>query len=582
MIRGPLWQIPTLLLLAAPGVHGAPQSAPVGAPAEGATAQRFVLAAGANDGGPGRVQLRYAVSDAQNFAEVMVAMGGVAPANRLLLQDPDRRAFEAGVQDLARRVAEARAARAHTEAMLYFSGHADEDGLLLGQERLGYRDLRQLLETVQADVRIAVLDACASGAITRIKGGQQRAAFLLDAAADTRGYAFLTSSSAQESAQESDRIGASYFTYYLVSGMRGAADVSADGRVTLGEAYQFAADETLARTVELQGGAQHPAYDMNLSGTGDVVMTDVRRVSAGVQLAEDVEGRLFVRGADRRLVAELYKPAGRAVELGLEPDEYDIFLERRRQLHVARRGLVDGERTQLALADFAPAPREEAVSRGGPLWSGAQPPQPARPEGRLRAELHFGGIGPEPRATPQPAQEAAVLGEDRFGVPVGVPAAVSQIQPWGALSGLAIGYGLTPHWEATLSWATLGSDVDERMVSSDGARTLRKVRLTSVLLGARWYPLAPRRLRPFAALAIGTFEGSEEGVTLDGARDWSTSRNAIGGQVGAGLDLDLTRNATFGLRAAYNWMSAFGEPVGGRDAYRGAELRVAASWRFGG
>lgn len=252
---------------------------------------RFVLAAGANDGGGSRTLLRYAVSDAANFADVMVQMGGVEPDNRLVLTNPSRSGFVTALEDLSLRLQQARAQRLRTEVMLYYSGHADEQGLLLGEERFGYREIR------------SILDACASGAITRIKGGQRRQAFLLDTPTNTRGYAFLTSSSAQESAQESDRIGASYFTYYLVTGMRGAADVTHDGRVTLSEVYQFAFDETLARTVDLSGGAQHPAYDMNLSGTGEVVMTDVRRVSAGVTLAENIEGRLFVRSADRRLEA---------------------------------------------------------------------------------------------------------------------------------------------------------------------------------------------------------------------------------------------------------------------------------------
>ena len=76
---------------------------------------------------------------------------------------------------------------------------------------------------------------------------------------DTRGYAFLTltSSSAEETAQESDRLKGSFFTHYLVSGMRGAADVSRDGKVTLNEAYQFAFHETLAQTVDTRSGAQH-------------------------------------------------------------------------------------------------------------------------------------------------------------------------------------------------------------------------------------------------------------------------------------------------------------------------------------
>ena len=167
-----------------------------------------------------------------------------------------------------------------TEVVVYYSGHADEKGLLLGEDRYSYRSLRDRLDQIPADVRIAVLDACASGAFTRVKGGKRRAPFLIDEATSTRGHAFLTSSAATEVAQESDRIRASYFTHYLVSGLRGAADSSGDGRITLNEAYQFAFSETLGRTVDSKGGAQHPSYDINMSGTGDVVMTDVRQLSA--------------------------------------------------------------------------------------------------------------------------------------------------------------------------------------------------------------------------------------------------------------------------------------------------------------
>jgi hypothetical protein len=545
---------------------------------------RFLLAAGANDGGAERTLLRYAVTDAENFSDVMLQMGGVDELNRQLLTDPTRDDFAAALQDLAQRVQAAQQERARTEVMLYYSGHADEEGLMLGEERLGYRELREMLNEVDADVRIAVLDACASGAITRIKGGQRRAAFLLDSQTDTRGYAFLTSSSAQESAQESDRIGASYFTYYLVTGMRGAADVSADGRVTLSEAYQFALDETLARTVDLAGGAQHPAYDMNLSGTGDVVLTDVRRVSAGVSLNDDIEGRLFVRAADRRLVAELYKPAGRAIELGLVPDDYEIYLETRRELSVAHRQLADGQRLQLSAVDFSPTPRQAAESRGGPLYAGSTPPQAVVPAGRFRVEFHFGSIGPEPRAH-RVLAEASVPTEDltegsRLSP---IVESVAQVQPWGALSGLTLGYAIDQHWEATLSWGALTSDVDEDLVTGTNLpRTLRQVRLTSVLLGVRWFPLQNQHWRPFVGLALGSFEGEEKGVMFGGQEKWSKTTSSFGSQIGGGLDLDVMPHLTVGAQLAYNWMSRFKEQVGGRREYRGGEFRVAASWRFGG
>jgi hypothetical protein len=366
--------------------------------------------------------------------------------------------------------------------------------------------------------------------------------------------------------------------------MRGAADVNADGRVTLSEAYQFAFDETLSRTVELAGGAQHPAYDMNLSGTGDVVMTDVRRVSARVTLADDVEGRLFVRAADRRLVAELYKPAGRVIELGLEPDDYDIFLERRRELHVVHRELADGQQLLLASADFTPTPREETMSRGGPVLAGARPPSSGSPAGRFRVEFHFGGIGSEPKAhrvlaTPETASPADGAFEDSRLAPI--VESVGQIQPWGALSGMTIGYALDRHWEVTLSWGALTSDVDEDLVTvADEPRTLRRVRLTSVLLGGRWFPLRHERWRPFAVMAVGSFEGQEEGVLFGRSDKWSKSQSSFGSQLGGGLDLDLTVHVTVGVHLAYNWMTRFSETVGGRRQYRGAEFRVAAGWRL--
>src|SRR5207344_1520004 len=214
------------------------------------------------------------------------------------------------------------------EVIVYYSGHADEQGLLLGSDRYSYRTLRDRLDAIPADVTIAVLDACASGAFTRLKGGKIRPPFLVDESAEMRGHAFLTSSAETESAQESDRIHASYFTHYLVSGFRGAADISGDGRVTLNEAYQFAFNETLGRTVDTRGGAQHPSYDINLSGTGDVVMTDVRQTTATLVLGEDLEGRFFIRTAAQELVVELYKPRGRKVELAIEPGTYDVRVER--------------------------------------------------------------------------------------------------------------------------------------------------------------------------------------------------------------------------------------------------------------
>jgi hypothetical protein len=332
--------------------------------ADGTVLRRFVLVAGANNGGSERATLRYAVSDAENFVRVLEAMGGVEEEDIFVLREPTSASFTRALSDLQDKVTATPTLGTRREVVVYYSGHADDRGLLLGDDRLSYQSLRQQIDDIQADVHITVLDACASGAITRLKGGHRRQAFLVDESSRMRGYAFLTSSSEDEAAQESDRIGASYFTHYLVSGMRGAADASGDGKVTLGEAYQFAFHETLNTTAETQAGAQHPSYDINLTGTGDVVMTDIRQVSAGLIVDKSLHGRLFIRNEDEQLVAELYKVAGRSIELGLEPGNYQIHFDQEPARFKADIEIKDGERFSLEPENLYAVGSEETTLRG--------------------------------------------------------------------------------------------------------------------------------------------------------------------------------------------------------------------------
>jgi len=315
-------------LVAAPAARAETPDAPLAGtetPGEPAV-RRFALLVGANDGGPYRVRLRYAHADARAMGGVLTDLGGVAPKDRIALYDPDVHQLQEALADLATRLSEATEPR--REVVFYYSGHSDESGLLLGEESYSYEDLRATVGSLPADVRIAVLDSCASGALVRGKGGQRVAPFLVDESRAVAGQAFITSSSADETAQEADRLAGSYFTHYLVTGLRGAADVSRDERVTLHEAYQYAFDETLAETSETLHGAQHANYDFQLAGTGDLVLTDLTRTSASLAFSEDLEGRAYVRDEGGHLVAELYKPAGRPIQLGLAPGRYTVTLTR--------------------------------------------------------------------------------------------------------------------------------------------------------------------------------------------------------------------------------------------------------------
>ena len=327
--------------------------------------RRFGLVVGANDGGPEREVLRYATTDAALIARVLRDLGGVGSNDLVQLADPNPEELRKAFARVRRRLA-ASGDTDKVQFIFYYSGHSDETGLLLGGSRVNYRALRKEIDKVPADVRIAILDSCASGAFTRLKGGTKRAPFLVSAAQDVEGHAFLTSSSADEAAQESDRIGGSFFTHYLGTGLRGAADTNKDNLITLSEAYQFAFDETLARTEATRGGAQHAAYEIQLSGTGDLVMTDLRRTTARLELTSEVGGRIYVRNPKGDLAAELYKPVGSApVLLSLEPGRYTVTVDDDHALWRAQIKVSDGRRTTLTPASLQRVKREKTTERGG-------------------------------------------------------------------------------------------------------------------------------------------------------------------------------------------------------------------------
>ncbi len=325
---------------------------------------RYVLAVSANYGGEGRPTLRYAASDARSFVNVLKEMGGVQAGNVVEVKEPSVAAFQQKIDELDKKIAKNKSAGGRDEVLVYYSGHADENGLRLGKETFAWKALRTKIDSLHADVKIAVIDACGSGAITRAKGGVAVPAFMVDKSSDMKGYAFITSSTQDESSQESDRLKGSFFTHSLVSGLRGAGDISGDGKVTLSEAYQFAFNETLQKTEATMGGAQHPSRDMNLAGTGDVVMTDLRSMNAGLDIGEDVEGRLFIRDERGELVAELYKKAGRPINLGLAAGKYSVRLERPAEYKEASVTLQDNYRAQLTQKQFSSIVAEKTTLRG--------------------------------------------------------------------------------------------------------------------------------------------------------------------------------------------------------------------------
>ncbi|MCU0241919.1 MAG: caspase family protein, partial [Vicinamibacteria bacterium] len=482
--------------------------------------RRFALVAGANRGAADRLPLRFAVSDAERFAQVIMQLGGVSPIDCVVLREPSRAAFFAALEALRTRAQQARREAARAEVLIYFSGHADEQGLMFGRELIPYRDLRAALNALNVEVGIAVLDACASGAITRLKGGQTLPAFLTDDAMRVSGYAFLTSSSENEAAQESERLQGSYFTHALLSGLRGAADTTNDGRVTLGEAYQFAFNETLAQTTHTQAGAQHPTYDIKMAGTGDVVLTDVRQTTSSLVLGAEFDGRFFVYNTRRQLVAELHKPQGRTVELGLEPGEYEVRYEQEPVLLRSRLSLESGNRLELKRDGFKQMRRIPTRRRGG--RGGDRPVDRFALDQRWRIESKI-GIGSTSVSTDAFTDDVSIQDADF---------AMAYVRWW------------REDWAVDVAMVALDTSVDvtARPLQDD----VRVKGVVGILCGARYYPRIQGALRPYVALRTGPVSEYREETTAV-SRTSVTTDTQLALQPGVGVDFLLSRMFSVGL-----------------------------------
>jgi hypothetical protein len=309
------------LALAAPGLARA-ETLPSGL-------RRFALVVGNNTGGSDTRPLMYAADDARKVHAVLTELGGVRRDDAALLLDRSADELMRALQSLETRALEASRQGQRTALFVYYSGHAKEGALRLGNSRLPLDQLKQRLAAQHPiDVRVGIFDACRSGVVNRTKGARKGPAFEVEAtgAHDTRGLVLLTSSSADEDAQESDALAGSYFSHHLVSGLRGSADRSADRRVTLSEAYEYAYARTVAETADTAAGAQHPTFSYDLKGNGNLVLSELGLGREGLYLpAAAPAGMYYLVDAGRGVVAaEVMKVHNGDRVVALGPGRYKV------------------------------------------------------------------------------------------------------------------------------------------------------------------------------------------------------------------------------------------------------------------
>jgi len=176
--------------------------------------------------------------------------------------------------------------------LIFFAGHGAPETDLRGAERDGLAkylipldadpddlyatalpmdEIRTIFERIEAERVVAFFDTCYSGAAggRTFASRKTRAVSLddlfLERLTQAKGRAIITASRPSEVSIELPELGHGIFTYYLVAGLRGAADANRDGIVTLQELYEYLARE-VGRKSRAVGGNQHPVMKGELEG----------------------------------------------------------------------------------------------------------------------------------------------------------------------------------------------------------------------------------------------------------------------------------------------------------------------------
>jgi hypothetical protein len=330
-----------------------------------APVRHFALVAGENRGTGGEETLRYAEDDAQRVRDALVDVGGVAPSDVVLLKGLTAERLRTALGHLKATLSQH--ATPSDRIIIYLSAHAGDGTLHLDGSEVPLSELVDFLKQVPVEVGVLIVDACRSGSMTRLKGLKPNDSPPVKVeASGLQGRVLISASGADEYAQESDALKGSTFTHHFVTGLRGAADSSRDGRVTLDEVYAWAWSRTIESTFGSLGGVQRPSFKVDLAGNGPLVLSEPGRAGARLTIAVEPAGRWLVVSADSgAVVAELDKPSG-ALTIALPEGTYRVRL--RAERGVLERSVVVPARGGVAVAgeDLETASIARGALKGAP------------------------------------------------------------------------------------------------------------------------------------------------------------------------------------------------------------------------
>ena len=356
------------------------------APRARAETRRIAVIVGSNHGDASHAVLRYAEQDAAKLSTVLGELGGLAPADLLLLRGPTVAAVRAALDEAARRVARWHAERRGQAVLLfYFSGHSDGQVLELSDQALAVLGAATAPgRQRRADVRLV---DCGQLPQRSIAGAQRR-----DVGAGLRHPAGGRPRQHGRGAHRLQRRGRGgpgvvrdrrlvlLASLRIGIARRGPTSTAGDGLVTLAEAFQYAASRTLRATSDTLVGPQHAAYDYHLAGRGDLVLTELTHPSAVLDLPPDFDRLLLVAAVREEAIAELGPRSARRI--AVPAGTYQVQGWRSGRRFGARITLGQRQELRLAASDLVPVSSGAVGLKGGGgpeavLASAADPPPEA-------------------------------------------------------------------------------------------------------------------------------------------------------------------------------------------------------------
>jgi hypothetical protein len=229
-------------------------------------------------------RLRYAVPDAEAMYQILIGPAGFKKEHVLLLTDKTEK--RPTLQNIKKALGTflARSARKDDTVFIFFAGHGapevdprgiESDGLAkylipmdadpddLFSTALAMDDIHTIFVRIESERVVVLLDTCYSGAAggrtfasKKTRAGDVDELFL-ERLTRARGRAIITASRPTEVSIELAEPGHGFFTYYLMQGLKGAADLNRDGIVSLQELYEYV-EQQVTQKSRAVGGNQHP------------------------------------------------------------------------------------------------------------------------------------------------------------------------------------------------------------------------------------------------------------------------------------------------------------------------------------